>query len=294
MELTQLTPAHLPDAVDLVARRQADPGTHVAYLPMTAAAIEAELTGLEPDGLDGVLVALDAGDVVGLLGVEHDHDPPRAWWHGPYVAERADADEVVDELYRRARGALPDHVVQEELACDERSAFIAAFGGRHGFRPEESSAVLSRQLDGALPDGPAGPAVITDPTPTQRREAALLHDALFPGTHSPGGRALRAEPGRVTLVAVEGDGVIGYVAAEVQEDGSGYLDFLGVAPGARGTGTGRRLVAVACDILRAGHGCAQAHLTVRATNAAARRLYASLGFVEERMLQPWRKGFTPA
>jgi ribosomal protein S18 acetylase RimI-like enzyme len=293
MELTQLTPAHLAEAVDLVARRQADPATHVAYLSVTAAAIEAELTGLEPDGLEGVLVALDGG-VVGLLGVEHDHDPPRAWWYGPYVAEGANADEVVDELYRRARAALPTHVVQEELACDERSAFIAAFGGRHGFRPEESSAVLSRQLDGPLPGGPAGSAVIAAPTAAQRREAALLHDALFPGTHSPGGRALRAEPGRVTLVAVEDDEVVGYVAAEGQEDGSGYLDFLGVTSGARGTGTGRRLVAVACDILRTDHACAQAHLTVRATNVAARRLYDSLGFIEERLLQPWRKGFTPA
>jgi ribosomal protein S18 acetylase RimI-like enzyme len=294
MELTQLTPAHLPEAADLVARRQANPGTHIAYLSMTAAAIAAELTGLEPDGLESVLVALDAGGVVGLLGVEHDRDPPRAWWYGPYVADRADADEIADALYRRAHGGLPAHVVEEELACDERGGFVAAFGRRHGFRPEESSAVLTKQLTGALPGDTAGSVVIAAPTPAHRRTAALLHDALFPGTHSPGDRALRAEPDRVTLVAVQGEEVLGYVAAEVQEDGSGYLDFLGVAPGARSRGLGAQLVTGACHILHADHGCPQAHLTVRATNTAARRLYAGLGFVEERLLQPWRKGFTQA
>jgi ribosomal protein S18 acetylase RimI-like enzyme len=45
--------------------------------------------------------------------------------------------------------------------------------------------------------------------------------------------------------------------------------------------------------MQARHGDAtHAHLTVRSANDAARRLYASLGFTEERVLVPMRRGFT--
>jgi ribosomal protein S18 acetylase RimI-like enzyme len=41
----------------------------------------------------------------------------------------------------------------------------------------------------------------------------------------------------------------------------------------------------------AGRGCEVVNLTVRATNLGARRLYERLGFTEERLVRPYRRGF---
>ena len=189
------------------------------------------------------------------------------------------------------RSRLPGQVRQEELACNEGSRFLAAFARRHRFRAEEASVVLSRTLDAAR-DPHAGDGTVTVGTASeaQHLDAARLHAA--PGTHSTGERALRTEPDRVPLVAVRDGAVLGYAVAEVQADETGYIDFVGVAPGARGRGVGGALVAQVCRVLRDEHRCAAVDLTVRASNTAARRLYARPGFVEERMLRPWRKGFS--
>ena len=293
MRVEELEHERVPDAVALIARRQADPDTYVGYLSTEPDAISAELADLEPDGLRGVLVTVDGeGGIVGVLGAEHDSDPPRVWWMGPYLNHGAGPD-VAHRLYETARSRLPGQVRQEELACDERSRFLAAFARRHGFRAEEASVVLSRTLDAASdPHAADGTITVRTPSEAQRLAAARLHDALFPGTHSTGDRALRTEPDRVALVAVRDGAVLGYAVAEVEADGAGYIDFVGVAQPARGGGIGGALVAQACRVLRDEHRCAAVDLTVRASNTAARHLYGRLGFVEERLLQPWRKGFS--
>lgn len=292
MRIEPCTDRQLAEAAQLVATCQGNPDTHVAYLSSTGPAIEAELAGLEPDGLAGVLVAVDAHDrIIGALGVEHDTDPPRAWWYGPCVAPDQDHAEVADRLLDVARQALPAHVVQQECAFDADSSTLAAFAQRNGFVREEGSAVLSVSLPLAAPDPGGGDVEVVAPDPGQTVEAQHMHDQLFPGTHSTGQHALRDEPDRVVLVAHRGGPVVGYLVAERQADGNGYLDYVGVAPDEQGRGVGRMLVAAACRELAERHGCPRADLTVRESNTAARRLYAALGFVEERVIIPWRLGF---
>lgn len=294
MDVAPLTPGRLPDVVDLIRRRQADPRTHVAYLSTGSDAIAVELTELEPDGLDGVLVALAAdGAVAGVIGAEHDVEPPRVWWFGPYAGDGVDELEVADLLMDEARERLPGHVVEEELAGDDRNRLLAAVADRHGFVPEERSALLSRRLHGTVPSPDAPPPVeLRRPSERDRRAAAALHDASFPGTHSTGGSALRDEPDRVAVVAVRGSELVGYVVAEIEADGHGYLDYVAVPDAARGLGIGHALVAEVCRELRDQHDCPRAYLSVRVSNRAARRLYEVLGFEEERLLRPWRRGFS--
>jgi ribosomal protein S18 acetylase RimI-like enzyme len=294
MEVRGATTADLPAIAALVAEQQRDPTRHVGYLATAEAAIAAQLLGLEPAGLDGAVVAVEGGRLVGMLAAEWDEDPPRVWWHGPVVAGGRDWQTTADALEAVARRVLPATVREEEHAPDARHTLLAAFAARHGAVAGEGSVVLGRPLaepltfpSGGLEDVTLRPFVARD-----RAAVAALHDALFPGTHTPGHR-LDEGPRRLVWVAAVAGELAGYVAAERQEEDEGYLDFLGVVPAFRGRGLGAALVATACEQLRLS-GCPSVHLTVRESNQAARRVYARCGFTEERVLVPWRRGFTVA
>lgn len=299
MDVRRISDDEVDAVASWVATQQADPTRHIASDGMEAAAIAADLRQLEPRGLDDVLVAVDGDEVVGLLGLEHDTVPPRVWWRGPYVADGADVDAVADALLAAGRARLPDHVTQEELAPDDRHGWLPAFAARHGFVAEEASAVLVRDLGGeaGVPREEAVQPEGVDVAPvsdTTGPAVVALHDAVFPGTHASGERIAAPGDDHAVLVAVRGGDVVGYVAVERQEDGSGYIDYLGVADGARRTGVGRALVAAGCVWLHDEARCPRANLTVRESNRGARRLYESLGFAEERLVRPWRRGFSLA
>jgi ribosomal protein S18 acetylase RimI-like enzyme len=124
-----------------------------------------------------------------------------------------------------------------------------------------------------------------------RDAVAAIHDPAFPDSHIPGHRVDEGPRGRFVRVATDGDTIVGYAAADRQEDGSGYLDLVGVAAGERGRGIGALLVAEVVDVARANK-CDRIHLTVRETNTVARGLYERLGFTEERLIRPYRLGFS--
>lgn len=195
--------------------------------------------------------------------------------------DRPDREAIADEMYRLLRVVVAADT--EELAPDDRNSWVAACAARWGFRGEEASAVL-RYTGSGFGEG-AG-------MPLAGRHAArveALHDRLFPGTHTPGRMLVQSTEPR--LVCLDGEEVVGYVAAEIQSDGSGYIDFLGVHPDHRRRGIGRALVQASADRLL-DLGASSVNLTVRESNAAARALYGSLGFTEERVIRPFRKGFS--
>lgn len=292
MRVDRLSEVVVAEVAAFVAGLQNDPTHHVCYLGDDAAGVADQLRELEPAGLAGTLVASsDGGAVLGVLGAEWDTDPPRVWWHGPSVRDGEGWDAIADRLYVAACGLLPAAVTEQELAPDERNARVAAFAARHGFTREVASAVLSRHLTSQPSAVSHAPGVeVVALGPAHRDEIRELHDASFPGTHLPGTKLVEPAHDRITLVASRDGTVVGYVAAEVQEAGEGYLDYLGVDPVVRRRGIGGLLVEAACDELREA-GCPVVHLTVREDNAAARSLYAQLGFTEERVLVPWRRGF---
>lgn len=293
MEIAPVTETQLPLVAALIAEQQADPAHHVCYLSFTAEDIAGELRELEPLGLAGVLVAADGGNLLGVIGAQWAQDPPRVWWQGPFVFDRADdPDAVADALLEAGRRLLPDTVTQQELGPDERNTLIAALARRGGFAADEASVVLTRPAqagDGAPADGPH----VKPMADADRGDVAALHDVAFAGAHLTGKDVGQSDK-RVVLVAREpaGGGFLGYVAANAEPDGSGYVDFLAVAPQAQNRGVGAALVEEACDALRAAHGCRTVNLTVRESNAPARALYAKLGFAEERLIRPWRIGFS--
>lgn len=293
MDIRPITEAQLPLVAALMAEQQADPQRHICYLSFTAQDIAGELRELEPLGLQGVLVASDDDILYGVVGARWAQEPPRVWWQGPFVFDRADdQDAVADALLAEGRGLLPDAVTQQELGPDERNALITALARRSGFTADEASVVLNRPAragDGAPADGPS----IAPMTEADRGAIARLHDEAFAGAHLVG-RDIDQGERRIVLVAKpQGkQELLGYIACDAEPDGSGYVDFLAVAPAARNHGVGAALVEAACDALHATYGCETVNLTVRESNAAARALYANLGFTEERLIRPWRIGFS--
>jgi ribosomal-protein-alanine N-acetyltransferase len=139
-------------------------------------------------------------------------------------------------------------------------------GPRDGAAPPQSDADL--QPAGAL-DAPVIAALQNDVFPqepwSQRSVAALV-----------GG------PGAIAFLATGRDlgevMPLGFALARVAADEAEILT-LGVLADVRGRGLGRRLVGAVADKARA-RGAGRLHLEVAAGNAAARRLYDSLGFAE--------------
>ncbi len=297
--IRQAWPSDLERLVALAVECQADPERSCPSVSDDVESITTELT--EIDGAEEwcsvTWVALDdKRNVLGWLAAESDVDMGRIWWFGPFLDQGPASDPMLstvpDALHGIASAALADFG-EQQMAVDARSIRLPAFAERAGFTAEEGSVAL--RTDDLGVDVPETTAVISL-LDEYDEEAAALHDRLFPGTHTSGAVLLAArvdeqENDRHDRHVARLDGAtIGYVATELQHDGSLYVDFLGVDPAHRGTGVGRALIATALN-RRAGT-AASAHLTVRTSNESARRLYASLGFVDEVVLVPYRKGFS--
>lgn len=280
MSAVAITPLGERDESDVVAyvtAAQADPTRHVTFVGEGTATVHADLTAID-DWRDQTLVATDgSGRVVGVLLVDTDAERGRCWWLGPW----ADDEEVAQDLLVAAEPLVAE-LHHREFAPDARNTGQAALATRLGYARRRPSAILGLEL-ATWEDDLDTPHVL--PLDDDDRDVvAALHDRLFPGTHTPGRRLVRDEG---TTVLVVGEPPHGYVATQAQAaDASIYIDFLGVDPGARRRGAARRLLTAA---LRHAvqHGSERAFLTVYTDNTAARALYASLGFDEERIAQPF-------
>lgn len=277
-------PDDLPGLAALAEDAQSSPETFIGYYGEDRATIAAEIEEVE-EWAAATVVARTDGKILGWLLAETEPEIHRIWWWGPVVAPAASWDDVADALYRSARDGVDASFDQEELAADDRSDRVRSFAERHGFTGEEASVLLRV----AITTTPVAHGV--EPLVDDDHDAVVaMHDRLFHGTHTPG-RQLVGKDDAVQFVVRESGVPVGYVSVDLQPDGAGYVDYLGVTETERGRGLGRLLVAAALDELRR-RGIEMAFLTVRESNAAARSLYASLGFDEERLLRPYRRGFS--
>lgn len=271
---------------EFAAPMQADPHTYLAYLGTEPSGIAAELA--ETTWQDVSVVTLVDGDLVGWLVGDVDPDMGRVWWNGPFV-QHDDWESVADALLEAGREQLLTEITEEEMAVDARFDRYRSWAARHGFAEDEGSHVL--RLDGPV-DPPLSP--VRQITNADHSTVIRLHDDLFGGTHTTGEQLVAGHDAEHRRLVVELDGeVAGYVAVELEPDGSGYVDYVGVDPRHRRRGFGADLVrAGVVELLELGaHGVG---LTVRADIVGARDLYVSLGFEEERFVVPLRRGFSLA
>ena len=261
----------------LVERAQRDPTRHVTYVGVEAVTILAEFAEA-PLWRSRSLVIRDESTIRGVVLCDVDEEKRRAYWLGPWGED----DEPIAHLLDEARSRFGDLFDEEELAPDARNEVLCQLAIAHGFRAETQSDVLSRfELEIA-------PMTSLELRPEFTDAVAALHDSLFPDTHRSGDHL--TDSGTHVRCVVDGGTPIGYVAYQIQADGSGYIDYLGVEPAARRRGVARSLIRDACSAL-ATHGVTDVHLTVRADLPGATQLYLSEGFVRERTIAPYRLGF---
>ncbi len=282
--------ADLATMAALAAPLQSRPERHVVYLATERAGIEADLAEATWESVSVVALRDGRGNetMAGWLIGDVDDELGRVWWFGPFVCDEQ-WQSLASDLLFEARRRLPPGVDQEEMAVDARFEGFEPWANDAGFLAGVGAWVLT--LERALDDPDVEGDAVRTMLEADGDAVASLHDELFPGTHTTGRHLVEQQDDRhPRLVAVSDGMVTGYVAVERQPDGSGYIDFLGVDPGARRRGLGRALVragVAALDAIDAD----PIHLTVREDSDGARELYASLGFTEERLARSFRSGF---
>lgn len=284
MDVRAADAGDLAALAELAGRLQADPAAAIAYLGVGADSISVDLEQIDWRSVSAL--AFDRGRVIGWLVGDIDAELGRVFWLGPFV-ESLDWASVADRLYTQCSELLPSGVTEQEMAIDIRFERCQQWAATVGFTAEEGSSALRLERRLEPPEialRPAGPDDVAT--------VGALHDELFAGTHITGSRlVLGGDQRHIRLVAEFEGEIAGYVAVELQPDGSGYIDYLGVASRYRRRGVGAQLVRAGVAALR-GLDADPIHLTVRESNHAARALYASLGFTQERVIRPLRKGFS--
>jgi ribosomal protein S18 acetylase RimI-like enzyme len=278
--------------VAFIARLNGDHAHHIGYFGTHPADITTTLQALTPPLDEGFYLACDQDQLVGVLGVEVDVELGRAWLYGPLL-DPAAPDTIADTLYTALLPVIPSSVHEHELFCDARNQLCQMFAIRHGFALHGEAAILLFTREQLAHVPPSGAAELDESFFNTFRN---LHSLLFPRTYASGQELIDKRTDRAKIfMATESGQLQGYIAAKVEPGGgSGYIDYIGVSEHARQRGIGRRLLAAALGWLFTFAEVQHIDLTVSTSNAAALRLYETLGFQRERVMRAYRKTLIPS
>lgn len=246
----------------------------------TAPDLAAEMAGL-PEGEAMFIAARREGQLLGMIGAEMDPALGRAWLRGPLVdrdAAGTDAPATARSLIAALRQRLPPTTVRMDAFPQADEALLCEAYAAEGFEDRLVNHVLTAKPPSTLPAWP-DPVIdsLDDAAATQR--ALAVHAEAFPEGYLTPQTLLSTRDGdHRLLVTRDGAGYL-YVQHD-RECGEGYIDFLGVAPSARGRGLGRALIDAAAHWIFVAQGLPRLSLTVRSDRAPALALYRRAGFVE--------------
>jgi ribosomal-protein-alanine N-acetyltransferase len=282
-----------------------------------------ELAALKP-GEAAFWQVRDAGGALdGLVGCEFDPALGRAWLRGPLVAgdpalrqpllhqlaqalEDALSGTTEGAVEGEMEGALPRMRCLDAFPAEVEAPLNALYAAR-GYQ----RLGVHRVLEAAFSATEPGQAALTGTGPPQAAawpllsgisirpaEAAdlppllALHETLFPNSYLKPSDFAEAvgDASRRLLSCCSADGsLLGYLhAKDDAEQPEVYIDYLGMAPEARGQGLGGALLA---DALAWGRslGRPRASLTVREDRAPALALYERSGFRQVSAGVHWRR-----
>ncbi|MCG7310366.1 GNAT family N-acetyltransferase [Brachybacterium sp. ACRRE] len=269
-------------ALRLILEMQSSASTACAYLGRHEAGIREDLENLDQDWRETLHVSRGAdGRVDGAALIEWDTELDRSWVHGPWTRQ--------GRWEQQAPGLLESVIAQAPVARHEMYAAVenvqmAWLAERCGWAAGEANFEYAKQLE----DGPSDPRMANDTVrpadPADLTRLAELHEAEFPGTYASTSDLLEHGGSYSTFVHVEGGRALGYLSGQTQEADTLYVDFLAVAPDARGRGVARGLL----DAAALRMGARTITLTVDEHRPDAQRVYEALGFSRVAVTRPYR------
>jgi ribosomal protein S18 acetylase RimI-like enzyme len=277
------------ELIQFVARLNSNGTHHIGFFGEGEADIRASLDECLIPPAEGLRLAFDSNQLVGVFGVDADPEINRAWLFGPLV-EHEDWHTVADQLYAEVLPLISVDIRDYDLFCDVQNVNLQAFAVRHGFPLHSENAVLTLAREQYKPSAKRQTRI----TPYQKRffkQFEKLHLALFPKAYFTARQIVEKIDERHQLfLAVERNHLFGYHFCKIEpESESGYVDFIGIETSARGHGIGADLLAAGVDWMLSAPTTQKINLTVNADNTPARHLYETFGFVTDRVMRGYRK-----
>jgi ribosomal protein S18 acetylase RimI-like enzyme len=277
------------ELVSFVAGLNSDSAHHIGFFGEGEADVRASLAEYLIPPADAFRLAYDGDQLAGIFGVDADPEINRAWLFGPLV-EYEDWHTIADQLYAEVLPLIPVDIRDYDLFCDVQNIHIEAFALKHGFPLSSENAVLALTRENYKPAANRQ----TQITPYQENffePLQKLHKTLFPNAYFTARQMVEKRDNNHQLFVAAGDGqLLGYHFCKIElESASGYVDFIGTDPSARGRDIGADLLASGVDWMLGTPTTKKISLTVDADNIAARSLYEKFGFVTERVMRGYRK-----
>lgn len=277
------------ELVHFVTRLNSDGTHHIGFFGEGEADVRASLAECLIPPADGFMLAYDEDQLVGVFGVDADSEINRAWLFGPLV-EHADWYTIADQLYGRILSVIPAGIRDHDLFCDVQNIHLQEFAARHGFPLRSENAVMTLRRENYTPTAGNGSKIISfDEGSFGQLEP--LHKMVFPNAYFTARQMVeKINETHQLLLAMENENVLGYHFCKIEPEAeSGYVDFIGTEPSARGRGIGADLLAAGVDWMLSVPATKKISLTVNADNVAAIKLYEKFGFVTERVMRGYRK-----
>ncbi len=265
------------DAVALAASSQAQRATHAGFFPSDVGEIRASLSA-SPAWPDQAWVAEKSGKVVAW--VMGELDGPRVDWRGPFAGETS-WEEHAGPVLAAARYAST--ATTELIHADNRNYHLTRLSEELGFTG----------LTGVVEIGLANPLkdsiVMVHPMSDDFREfVSMFHEETFPDSQTVGSTIVDATGADTTMVVRHFGEPVGYINTTRESDAVGRINFLGVIEDLRRRRLGGEMVRAAVAALVA-DGVSKVRVFVGDDNTAARELFQSLGFTEQRLVIPFRR-----
>jgi len=260
--------------------------TRVSGLIASARWKHLHLDWIQPHQLAGqipFLLAWDGGLPLCALGCPPD--PPQVAWIRVFaVASGVSLGGSWEALWAPSMAMLREVRVLQAAALVS-AGWMEPLLERSGFRLENEVVFMEHRLSG-IPDLPPHPGELRPMRPADLPAVLAVDWQAFDGPWRFSTQTLKAaldSAGRASAVEVEGK-VVGYQITTESPFGA-HLARLAVEPEWQGRGIGRALAVEALNWAD-GQGLDVLSVNTQSDNAAGRRLYRSLGFVESGQVFP--------
>jgi len=262
---------------------------HIGFFGEGEADVHASLAECLIPPSEGFVMAYEQSELVGIFGVDADAEINRAWLFGPLV-DHAEWHEIADQLYAKVLPRIPVNIRDYDLFVDVQNTRMEAFAVRHGFPLNSENAVLTLIREKYQPSAKRQSKIISYQKRFFKR-FETLHKLHFPNAYFTARQMTeKIDENHKLFLAVDERQLLGYHFCKIEpESRSGYVDFIGTDPSARGRGIGADLLASGVDWMLSAPTTQKINLTVNADNVAARHLYEKFGFVTDRIMRGYRK-----